>query len=114
MTPPQIQLPDEVYERVRKLCAAREIAFAELSRRGLEYILSAYTAEPGTREWQPPKPRWLGWKGLTDAQLKEQAQTTAVEAAGNEAPCSRLPPTCCSTRSTRNTPSHGYPKVSNV
>ena len=113
MTPTQIQLPDEVYERVRKLCAAREIAFAELSRRGLEYIPSVYSAEPGTGEWQPPKPRRLGWKGLSDARIEEQAEITATE-AGNEPSCSRWPPTCCSTRSTRNTPSHGYPKVSNV
>ena len=70
-----------MYERTRKLCAAREISFAELSRRGLEYILSVYAAEPGTGGWQPPKPRRLGWKGLTDAQLKEQAQITATEAA---------------------------------
>jgi hypothetical protein len=81
MTRTQIQLPDDVYARACKLCAAREISLAELSRRGLEYILSVYAAEPGTGEWQPPKPRRLGWKGLTDAQLKEQAQITATEAA---------------------------------
>lgn len=78
----QIQLPDDVYARARKVCDAREISLAELSRRGLEYILSVYAPEPGGRgEWQPPKPRRLGWKGLTDAQIKEQAQLTATEAA---------------------------------
>ena len=77
----QIQLPDEVYERAPKVCAAWEFSFAEPSRRGLGCLLSVYSAEPGTGEWQPPKPRRLGWKGLTDAQLKEQAQITATEAA---------------------------------
>ena len=82
MTRTQIQLPDDVYARARKVCDAREISFAELSRRGLEYILSVYAPEPGGRgAWQPPKPRRLGWKGLTDAQIKEQAQLTATEAA---------------------------------
>lgn len=82
MTRTQIQLPDDVYTRARKVCDAREISFAELSRRGLEYILSVYAAEPGTLgDWQPPKPRRLGWKGLTDAQIKRQAQLTATEAA---------------------------------
>jgi hypothetical protein len=76
----QIQLPDDVYERARKVCAAREISFAELSRRGLEYILSVYAPGPANGEWLPPKPRRLGWKGLTDTQLKAQAQLTATEA----------------------------------
>lgn len=76
----QIQLPDEVYARARQVCASREISFAELSRRGLEYMLSVYT--PGPRpnaEWRPPTPRKLGWKGLDDTALKEQAQLVTSE-----------------------------------
>ena len=81
MTRTQIQLPDDIYERARKVCKNREISLAELARRGLEYILSVYAPEPGTTsEWQPPKPRRLGWKGLTDTQIKEQAQLTNIEA----------------------------------
>ena len=82
MTRTQIQLPDDVYARARKVCEAREISFAELSRRGLEYMLSVYAPEPKpAKEWQPPKPRRLGWKGLTDEQLKEEAQMSSAEAA---------------------------------
>lgn len=82
MTRTQIQLPDDVYARARKVCKSREISLAELARRGLEYILSVYAAEPGaTGEWQPPKPRRLGWKGLSAAEIKEQAQLTATENA---------------------------------
>ena len=50
MTRTQIQLPDEVYARAKTLCEAREISLAE-----------------------------LGWKGLNDAQIKEQAQLTSSE-----------------------------------
>lgn len=76
----QIQLPEEVYERARKLCRSREISLAELARRGLEYILSIYAPLPGAGDaWQPPAPRRLGWKGLADADLKEEAQRTAAE-----------------------------------
>ena len=82
MTRTQIQLPDDVYDRARKVCRSREISLAELARRGLEYILSVYATERGAGgDWQPPKPRRLGWKGLSDAQIKEQAQLTATEAA---------------------------------
>ena len=76
----QIQLPDDVYARAKKLCESREISLAELARRGIEYILGVYAAQPGDPdEWQPPKPRCLGWKALTDAEIKAQAQATPAE-----------------------------------
>lgn len=82
MTRTQIQLPDETYARAKKLCEAREISLAELARRGIEYILSVYDPDPNASgEWQPPKPRKLGWKGLTDEQLKMEAQMTNTELA---------------------------------
>ncbi len=80
MTRTQIQLPDETYARAKKLCEAREIPLAELARRGIEYILSVYAPEPdANRDWQPPKPRDLGWKGLSHAQIKAEAQLTNTE-----------------------------------
>ena len=82
MTRTQIQLPDDTFARAKKLCEAREISLAELARRGIEYILSVYDPEPdANREWQPPKPRRLGWKGLTDDELKLEAQMTNSELA---------------------------------
>jgi hypothetical protein len=78
----QIQLPDQTFARAKKVCEAREISLAELARRGIEYILSVYAPEPDTnRDWQPPKPRKLGWQGLSDAKLKLEAQRTAAELA---------------------------------
>lgn len=82
MTRTQIQLPEEIYQRARRVCKTREISLAELARRGLEYILSVYAPQPGAvGEWHPPQPRRLGWKGLSDAALKRQAQLTTAEAA---------------------------------
>jgi hypothetical protein len=49
-----------------------------LARRGIEHILSVYSsAAVSAEEWHLPKPRALGWKGLTHAQVKEEAQLTA-------------------------------------
>lgn len=80
MTRTQIQLPDEVYARAKQLCQAREISLAELARRGIEHILSVYSsAAVCADEWHLPKPRDLGWKGLSHARVKEQAQLTAAE-----------------------------------
>jgi hypothetical protein len=80
MTRTQIQLPDEVYARAKKLCQVREISLAELARRGIEHILSVYSsAAVSADEWHLPKPRDLGWKGLSHARVKEQAQLTTAE-----------------------------------
>ncbi len=76
----QIQLPDDTFARAKMLCEAREISLAELARRGIEYILSVYAPESdANRQWQPPTPRRLGWKGLSDGEIKEQAQLTTAE-----------------------------------
>jgi hypothetical protein len=76
----QIQLPDETFARARKLCEAREISLAELARRGIEYMLAVYAPEPNADlHWQPPEPRKLGWTGLSEVELKQQAQLTSAE-----------------------------------
>jgi hypothetical protein len=80
MTRTRIQLADETSARAKRLCEAREIPLAELARRGIEYILSVYASDSdANREWHPPKPRRLGWKGLTDEEIKVEAQRTTVE-----------------------------------
>ena len=51
-----------------------------MALRGIEHILSVYSsAAVSAEEWHLPKPRDLGWKGLTHAQVKEEAQLTAAE-----------------------------------
>jgi len=80
MTKTQVQLPDDLYRRAKRLAGAREVSLAELVRNGSEYILSTHTAlAPPTEHWEPPRPHRLGWRGLDPAQLKEQAQKTTVE-----------------------------------
>jgi len=76
----QIQLPDDVFARAKKLCEAREISLAELARRGIEYILTVYAPEAdANRAWELPQPRNLGWKGLSHAEIKAEAQLTNTE-----------------------------------
>ena len=40
----QIQLPDDVYARARRVADAREMSVAELARRGIEQVLNAFPA----------------------------------------------------------------------
>ena len=76
----QVQIPDRLYEEAKRLAQQREISFAEVVRRGLEHILSVYPAHPlPFGEWSLPKPRQLGWRGLTADQLRDLANEGTTE-----------------------------------
>lgn len=73
-------LPDDTFARAKKLCETREISRAELARRGTKYILRVYPPESdANREWELPKPRNLGWKGVSHAEIKAESQSTNTE-----------------------------------
>lgn len=76
MTRTQIQLPDELYAKAKKIAKDREISLAELTRTGLEYIISTYPDIKAQRagKWQPPKPVNAGWKNLSHSEIKEAIQ----------------------------------------
>lgn len=59
----QIQLPEHVYARARRVARAKEISLAELARRGIEAILDQYP-EPEAigADWTPPRVRSGGVK----------------------------------------------------
>lgn len=77
----QIQLPDEIHLRAKRLAAAKEISLAELARRGLEMVLAQTPAPEELREpWQAPTVGGLGWRGLSHAQIRDEAQSTPAEA----------------------------------
>lgn len=62
MVKTQIQLPDMLYSEAKRIAREREISFAEVVRRGVEYIALAYPplASPAQKAWQPPKPTRMG------------------------------------------------------
>jgi len=61
MTRTQIQLPDELYNRAKRLAAKMEISLAEVTRRGLEYMLSVSCEEDNSaKTWELPRARSLG------------------------------------------------------
>jgi len=70
----QIQLPDELYREAKKIAETKEISLAELTRRGLEYIISTYPHDNKLQPWQMPEPLKLGWKGLDHSALKNAIQ----------------------------------------
>lgn len=68
----QIQLPDELYDKAKRLAEAKEISLAELTRRGLEYLIHSYPESSQIHpEWEIPESKLSGWKGLNHEQIRE-------------------------------------------
>ncbi|MDE0448917.1 MAG: ribbon-helix-helix domain-containing protein [Spirochaetaceae bacterium] len=56
----QIQLPDALYEEVKRVAREREMSLAEVVRRGVEYITQVYPPLADGEPWCPPEPSDLG------------------------------------------------------
>jgi len=72
--PVSFQIPDYLYDETKRIASTYEMSFAEVVRRGIERIVAEYRPRARIKNWQPPKPRNLGCRPLTDAQLKQLAQ----------------------------------------
>ena len=61
MTRTQIQLPDDLYRRLKLLAAAREATLAEIVSRAVEHWLEIHSPDRMSRSgWEPPAPLPLG------------------------------------------------------
>lgn len=78
----QVQLPDEVYRRLKELAASKEWSLAETLRRGAELLLRSYPANPTPApDWQLPEAISLGefaapvdrWRELANARDGDDA-----------------------------------------
>lgn len=56
----QIQLPQGLYEEVKRVAREREMPVAEVVRRGVEYITRAYPPVTCDEPWRLPAPSDLG------------------------------------------------------
>lgn len=72
----QIQLPDALYARAKRIAKRHEISLAELVRRGLEHMVHLFPADPLERvDWKLPAAIGLGelrapvedWRELANA-----------------------------------------------
>jgi hypothetical protein len=57
----QIQLPEPLYEEVKRVARDRDVSLTEVLRQGAEYMVRIYPADKQTRErWQAPPPLDMG------------------------------------------------------
>ena len=75
----QIQLPDSLYARAKRLAERQEMSLAELVRRGLEHMLRVYrAADDAVPEWRPPTPVAPGDFLAPVSDWRELASTSRV------------------------------------
>jgi hypothetical protein len=61
MVKTQIQLPDDLYRRVKRLAERKEWSMAEILRRGAEHMVAVHPeADQAPDAWTPPRPRAVG------------------------------------------------------
>lgn len=76
----QVQLPDEVHERLKRFARGREWSLAETIRRAAEEFLERHPPpERVTSDWRLPGPRDLGTRRMTAEQIKGLAQNVEAE-----------------------------------
>jgi hypothetical protein len=76
----QIQLPDSLYHRLKRLAQSQESTLSEIMRRAGEYILSVHPEHSdGTAEWQPPPPVDLGHFRAAEADWRARANEPGEE-----------------------------------
>lgn len=57
----QVQIPDELFHRAKQIAAAKEWSFAEIVRRGLEYMTRVNPPHrQSNQEWLLPEPVPMG------------------------------------------------------
>lgn len=50
----QIQMPDQLFQRAKRIAESREMSLAELIRRGLELLLDRWPEQPSLVQWTLP------------------------------------------------------------
>ena len=57
----QVQIPDELFDRAKKVAAAKEWSFAEIVRRGLEYMTRVNPPHrESAKQWRLPESSPMG------------------------------------------------------
>lgn len=78
----QIQLPEVLHARAKRLADRQEMSLAELVRRGLEHMLRLYREDAAPEpEWLPPDPLPLGEFKAPVEDWRELASSTGAKDA---------------------------------
>lgn len=77
----QVQIPDHLYNEAKRIAEEYEMSFAEVVRRGIEKMGPAYPPrKQKNKNWKIPTPRRLGFRGLSERDLKDVARDDGAEA----------------------------------
>jgi len=78
MTRTQIQLPEPLFGKLKRIARTRDLSVAEVIRRGMElYVQTCAEAEPASEPWTLPVLRGSGGHLVDPATIK--AEASAIE-----------------------------------
>ncbi|MFK5921983.1 MAG: antitoxin [Verrucomicrobiota bacterium] len=66
-----VQIPDELYRAAKKVAASKEWSFAEITRRGLEYMTSVNQVPATQSDWALPLVKVKGGRPVSEKALEE-------------------------------------------
>ena len=76
----QVQIPDELYHKAKMLAKQKEWSFAEVMRRGLEYMTATNLTFPSDLPWELPVLK--GGKSVTmsdiDSAIAEERDNISI------------------------------------
>ena len=68
----QVQIPDKLFERAKRVAAEKEWSFAEIVRRGLEYMTAVNPSDRlSATRWRLAEPSNLGLPLIPEEQWSE-------------------------------------------
>jgi len=74
MTRTQIQLPEPLFGKLKRIAHTRDLSVAEVIRRGMElYVQTCADAEPATEPWTMPLLRGSGGHLVDPSTIKAEA-----------------------------------------
>lgn len=85
MTRTQIQLPEPLFQRLKKIAALRDWSVAELIRRGMEtYVQTCPEVSEDRTHWIMPVLRGSGGHLVDPARIRPEAEAIEQRAATND------------------------------
>ena len=83
MVKTQVQIPEELYRRAKEIAKEREISFAEVMRRGLEYMSRTHPSISAKKSKLPVIEKDRFMDNLDDFDLKGLSASDEVKPLGS-------------------------------
>jgi len=67
----QVQIPDPLYQEVKRVAQLKDWSISEVFRRAAEQLVAQFPSIKKAGDWEPPKPRNLGKPAIPPDRWRE-------------------------------------------